>query len=96
MKTLRRNPMTSQAGNVVRDVLYGRWCKGNRIGSGTVPPFSVSVILLLCSPLFFINGLLAEQISQIRPSMLNQLDPISHSRAVSGGSAGHDPGALNG
>lgn len=52
MKTLRRNPMTSQAGKVVRDVLYGRWCKGNRIGGGTVPPFSISVILLLGSPSF--------------------------------------------
>ncbi|MFU2207797.1 glycosyltransferase family 2 protein [Solidesulfovibrio sp. C21] len=36
---------------------------------------SVSVILLLGSLFFFVNGLLAEQISQIRLSILNQPDP---------------------
>jgi radical SAM superfamily enzyme YgiQ (UPF0313 family) len=44
MKTLLLNPMTSQAGNVVRDVLYGCWCKGNRIGGGTVPPFNLLIL----------------------------------------------------
>ncbi|MFU2207798.1 B12-binding domain-containing radical SAM protein [Solidesulfovibrio sp. C21] len=47
MKTLLLNPMTSQAGNVVRDVLYGCWCKGNRIGGGTVPPFNLLVLTTL-------------------------------------------------
>ncbi|WP_027192311.1 B12-binding domain-containing radical SAM protein [Fundidesulfovibrio putealis] len=47
MKTLLLNPMTSQAGNVVRDVLYGCWCKGNRIGGGTVPPFNLLVLTSL-------------------------------------------------
>lgn len=47
MKTLLLNPMTSQAGNVVRDVLYGCWCKGNRIGGGTVPPFNLLVMTAL-------------------------------------------------
>lgn len=34
--------------NVVRDVLYGCWCKGNRIGGATVPPLvllSVATVL---------------------------------------------------
>jgi radical SAM superfamily enzyme YgiQ (UPF0313 family) len=47
MKTLLLNPRTSQAGNVVRDVLYGCWCKGNRIGGGTVPPFNLLVLTSL-------------------------------------------------
>jgi radical SAM superfamily enzyme YgiQ (UPF0313 family) len=47
MKTLLLNPMTNQAGNVVRDVLYGCWCKGNRIGGGTVPPFNLLVLTAL-------------------------------------------------
>jgi len=28
-------------GNVIRDVLYGCWCRGRRIGGGTVPPLSL-------------------------------------------------------
>ncbi len=44
MKVLILNPMTQQTGNVVRDVLYGCWCKGNRIGGATVPPFNLLVL----------------------------------------------------
>ncbi len=33
------NPMTTRTKNVVRDVVYGCWCKGKRIGGATVPPF---------------------------------------------------------
>ncbi len=29
------------SGNVIRDVLYGCWCRGRRIGGGTVPPLSL-------------------------------------------------------
>jgi anaerobic magnesium-protoporphyrin IX monomethyl ester cyclase len=35
------NPSTSLTKNVVRDVLYGCWCNGKRIGGGTVPPFAL-------------------------------------------------------
>lgn len=31
--------MTAATGNVVRDVLYGCWCAGKRIGGASVPPF---------------------------------------------------------
>lgn len=47
MKVLLLNPMTEQTGNVVRDVLYGCWCKGKRIGGGTVPPFNLLVLTTL-------------------------------------------------
>lgn len=40
-KILVVNPMTSQQGNVIRDVLYGCWCAGKRIAGATVPPFSL-------------------------------------------------------
>lgn len=39
MKVLVLNPTSKFTRNVVRDVLYGCWCKGKRIGGGTVPPF---------------------------------------------------------
>ncbi len=39
MRVLVLNPPTRQTGNVIRDVLYGCWCNGKRIGGGTVPPF---------------------------------------------------------
>ncbi len=39
MKILVVNPSSLYTKNVVRDVLYGCWCKGKRIGGGTVPPF---------------------------------------------------------
>lgn len=41
------NPLTSAAGNVVRDVLYGCWCAGKRIGGATVPPFPLIQIATL-------------------------------------------------
>jgi len=37
-------PASACADNVVRDVLYGCWCKGKRIGGGTVPPLSALTI----------------------------------------------------
>ncbi|MBI4609468.1 MAG: cobalamin B12-binding domain-containing protein, partial [Candidatus Rokubacteria bacterium] len=48
MKILVLNPSSRFTKNVVRDVLYGCWCKGKRIGGGTVPPFfllSVATVL---------------------------------------------------
>lgn len=44
MKILVLNPSSKIARNVVRDVLYGCWCKGRRIGGGTVPPFSLLMV----------------------------------------------------
>ncbi len=35
------NPKTSHAKNIVRDVLYGCWCAGKRIGGASVPPFAL-------------------------------------------------------
>jgi radical SAM superfamily enzyme YgiQ (UPF0313 family) len=40
MKILILNPMTHQTKNVVRDLLYGCWCNGKRIGGATIPPFN--------------------------------------------------------
>ncbi len=41
MNILILNPSTSLTKNVVRDVLYGCWCNGKRIGGATVPPFAL-------------------------------------------------------
>ncbi|UCD57652.1 MAG: cobalamin-dependent protein, partial [Candidatus Hydrogenedentota bacterium] len=41
MRILVLNPSSKVTKNVVRDVLYGCWCKGKRIGGGTVPPFAL-------------------------------------------------------
>ena len=41
MRVLVLNPPSRQTGNVIRDVLYGCWCNGKRIGGGTVPPFGL-------------------------------------------------------
>lgn len=48
MNILTLIPPKESKGNVIRDVLYGCWCKGRRIGGGTVPPLtllSVATIL---------------------------------------------------
>lgn len=39
LRVLVLNPMTRATKNVVRDVLYGCWCAGKRIGGASVPPF---------------------------------------------------------
>ncbi len=44
MKVLILNPVSKFTKNVVRDVLYGCWCKGKRIGGATVPPFGLLVV----------------------------------------------------
>jgi radical SAM superfamily enzyme YgiQ (UPF0313 family) len=59
--------MTGQAGNVVRDVLYGCWCKGKRIGGGTVPPFNHLVLAALLRQEGFSADFLDAQAEQIPP-----------------------------
>lgn len=41
LRILVINPKTSHAKNIVRDVLYGCWCTGKRIGGASVPPFAL-------------------------------------------------------
>ncbi|MFX0133340.1 MAG: B12-binding domain-containing radical SAM protein [Candidatus Hodarchaeota archaeon] len=41
MKILVLNPATKETRNVMRDVLYGCWCKGKRVGGATIPPLSL-------------------------------------------------------
>ena len=41
MKTLVLNPSSNLTNNVIRDVLYGCWCKGKRIGGASIPPYSL-------------------------------------------------------
>ena len=40
-KILVINPSSKVTRNIVRDVIYGCWCKGKRIGGGGVPPHSL-------------------------------------------------------
>lgn len=44
MNILVLNPSSKITKNVVRDVLYGCWCSGKRIGGGTVPPFALLMV----------------------------------------------------
>ncbi len=41
MRVLVLNPPSTQAKNVVRDTLYGCWCKGRRIGGLNPPPLNL-------------------------------------------------------
>lgn len=41
MKVLILNPFTKITGNVVRDLIYGCWCKGKRIGGTKFPPLNL-------------------------------------------------------
>jgi len=41
MKVLVLNPSSKLAKNVVRDLIYGCWCKGKRIAGATVPPLNL-------------------------------------------------------
>ena len=52
MKVLALNPPSKVTKNVIRDVLYGCWCKGKRIGGATIPPYS----LLLVATVLKANG----------------------------------------
>jgi len=70
MKILLLNPMTSQAGNVVRDVLYGCWCKGKRIGGGTVPPFNLMILTALLRDNDLEADFIDAQAEQLSPSAI--------------------------
>lgn len=41
MKSLFLVPNSKQVRNIHRDLLYGCWCKGNRIGGGSLPPLTL-------------------------------------------------------
>lgn len=41
MKVLILNPFTKITGNVVRDLIYGCWCQGKRIGGTKFPPLNL-------------------------------------------------------
>ena len=47
MHTLVLNPCSSLTKNVIRDVMYGCWCNGKRIGGATVPPFGLVTVATL-------------------------------------------------
>lgn len=44
MKILILNPGSKFTKNVIRDVVYGCWCKGRRIGGAKIPPFTLMQI----------------------------------------------------
>ena len=44
MKIAVVEPCLDFKSNIVRDVIYGCWCGGKRIGGGTVPPFELLTI----------------------------------------------------
>lgn len=44
MKILVLNPASKYTKNVIRDVVYGCWCKGKRIGGAKIPPFTLMQI----------------------------------------------------
>lgn len=44
MKVLVLNPGSKQTTNVVRDLIYGCWCKGKRIGGMQAPPLNLLYI----------------------------------------------------
>ncbi|MDD5680788.1 MAG: radical SAM protein, partial [Candidatus Omnitrophica bacterium] len=41
MNILTLIPPALSGGNTIRDVLYGCWCRGRRIGGGTIPPLTL-------------------------------------------------------
>lgn len=41
VKVLVLNPPSKYAKNVVRDLIYGCWCKGKRIGGAKIPPINL-------------------------------------------------------
>lgn len=61
MKSLFLVPSSKFTNNVHRDVLYGCWCKGNRIGGGTLPPLT----LLSVATVLKQNGFEVELIDMI-------------------------------
>lgn len=47
MHVLVLNPCSDLTQNVIRDVMYGCWCNGKRIGGATVPPFALVTVATL-------------------------------------------------
>ncbi|OGM01749.1 B12-binding domain-containing radical SAM protein [Candidatus Woesearchaeota archaeon RBG_13_36_6] len=41
MRVLVLNPLSRSTKNIVRDLIYGCWCKGKRIGGAKAPPLSL-------------------------------------------------------
>jgi radical SAM superfamily enzyme YgiQ (UPF0313 family) len=56
MKVLLLNPPTIYTKNVVRDAIYGCWCKGKRIGGTSTPPY----------PLLLVGTILKNEGHQVR------------------------------
>jgi len=48
MRTLFLVPPPLRSGPTNRDVLYGGWCKGKRIGGGTLPPLILLNVATMC------------------------------------------------
>ncbi len=72
MKVLVLNPMTSVTKNVVRDVLYGCWCKGKRIGGATVPPFTLVILTTILRQDGHDADFLDAQAEQIPPDQMKE------------------------
>jgi anaerobic magnesium-protoporphyrin IX monomethyl ester cyclase len=72
MRVLVLNPMTQKSKNIIRDVVYGCWCNGKRIGGATVPPF----ILVTISSLLRRDGIntdfLDAQAEQVPPEQMSE------------------------
>lgn len=56
MRVLLLNPPNIHAENIIRDAIYGCWCKGKRIGGITTPPY----------PLLLIGTILENEGHQVR------------------------------
>lgn len=67
MKALILCPMSSSTQNIIRDVLYGCWCKGKRIGGATVPPFNLLVLTAFLRREGFDVDFLDAQVQRIPP-----------------------------
>jgi radical SAM superfamily enzyme YgiQ (UPF0313 family) len=70
MKILVLNSMTQQTGNIVRDVVYGCWCNGKRIGGATVPPFTLVTIASFLRREGLDADFLDAQAEQVTPAMM--------------------------
>lgn len=70
MKILILNPLTIQVKNVVRDVVYGCWCSGKRIGGATLVPFNLLILTALLRRHSFEADFIDAQAEQLAPSRL--------------------------
>ncbi len=72
MKVLVLNPMTQKTKNVIRDVVYGCWCNGKRIGGASVPPFILITIAALLRREGINADFLDAQAEQIPPDRMSE------------------------